>query len=154
MTNERWRDNELPTGGQVAWFITLYLDTLVRKDKHPHKERESIYTVDGKTRPMLVLRRLSKKERGVWWFLVLPITTKGADESSMCHAEFQPIGNCIHTEKQSFVEMRVQRIPENFFVRGSIEKPCNEFGFMNAQKIVHHKLFRTEDRSTWVRFSH
>ena len=134
MTNERWRDHDLPTGGQVARFIKLHLDTLVRKDKHPHKEGESIYTIDGKTRPMLVLERLSR-ERGRRWFRVLPITTKGRDEGGNRRDDVEPIDNCIEADKVSFVEMRPQWLPDNLF-DGSIIKPCDPIVFGHVLRIL------------------
>ena len=146
MTNKQLRDGEFPTSGEVAYFMKLHLDTAVRKDRIPHQNGEWIYSVDAKRRPMIVLRHLRRKNRGVHWFLALPTTTKEQDFGVLY------IGKCIEAGKDTFVEMWPQLVPSTLLDGGPTVKPCDEFAFMNALKIIRHKLVRTGDQGTWVRF--
>lgn len=138
---------DLPRDREVAYFVKLHLDTIVRKGDHPRNGGEAIYSVDGKPRPMLVLQRLQERERGKLWFLVLPVTSAGLDGNEKPKASVQPIGNCIDKHKDSFVEMDVQKLPDNMIVRGSVGEvrrlaPCDPLTFMNVVKIVEHKVLK------------
>jgi len=146
MTNERWSDSELPTGGQIARFVKPHLDkakklpslTLERAktlglDGLRLEKNESLYAVAVKARPMFVLERL-RREHGRRWFLVLPITTK-PDERWKHGEDYYWIDKCIEADKSSFVEMRPLRLPDNLF-DGEILKPCNPIEFDRVLKIL------------------
>lgn len=147
MMNERWVDNagnELPRPGDVAWFIHLHLDDeVVELSRHPSKEDWRIYRVAGKRRPMVVLFRLSKCRRKRRWFRVLPITTKGRDESGKVLADFEFIGRCIDPDKDSFVDLDACDLPDNMLCRSGgrplVREPFNKLAFDAAIKIVSFK---------------
>ena len=136
---------DLPSAGQVAYFVHLHLDTAQDLGEHPIHNDERVYRVNGKARPMLVLAEL-KPERGRRWFHVLRITSKGLDEKGNPKEGHQRIGKCIAPEVDSCVVLELQRLPDNLLhpIDGgsAVVVPCDQFGFDQALKIIHYKFFQ------------
>lgn len=135
-----------PKEGDVATFMHLHLSTATKKGKHPHREGHWVVEVEGKARPMLIIRALPNKDRGRWWFLAMPITSKGKDESGRTRRNVESIGNCLETTRESFVELEVRKYPENLlhFEQGGspLITPCDQDAFRNFFRIVSHKALR------------
>lgn len=135
-----------PAAGEVAYFVHLHLDTACRHADHPHKSDQGIYQVDGKPRPMLVLHEYSSVKRKRRWFLVLPITSKGRDAKDRPRTDVEPIGDCINENRESFVEMSPEQLPENMlYVRSGhhpVVAPCNPLAFANAVKVLERKVLQ------------
>jgi hypothetical protein len=139
-------EKDLPREGEAAYFVHLHLDTAKQGTMRPLTPDVYLYQVEGKPRPMLVIRQLPGRERGRRWFLTLPITSKGRREDGSVLSNVQPIGNCIDVDKQSYVKLEVHRLPENLLNRKDggqlVVKPCDPMGFRNAVRIVSHKMLR------------
>ena len=148
--SSRWNSSEgqgLPQSGDVARFVHLHLDTAAEECEHPYKAAVVVYRVEGKPRPMLVLHRLTRCERGRRWFLVIPITSKGRDEGGQVRSDHEPIGNCIDPNMESFVRMEVLfMLPENLLHREGGDapavKPCDPHAYRNALTVIMHKAMR------------
>ena len=136
----------LPKEGEAAYFMHLHLGTvdLTTKRKHAHKEDHWIMQVEGKARPMLVIRSLPKSERGRTWFWALPITKSGTDGFGKIRDNVQYIGNCLNNDVESFVELEIHEYPENLLHCGDgsspLLTPCNVLAFRSAFSIVIHKV--------------
>lgn len=131
MSVYRRRKHELPEAGQVARFVHLHLDTVRMEKCHTLKEEHASYTVEGKVRPMIVLRACPR-ERGRSWFLVAPLTTKGLDEDGSIKPTCLAVGSCVDPEKESFVKKNeVTRLPDNMLEEGG-----DTMGFMRCDQIV------------------
>jgi len=146
-TNDQWLNNAgqvLPDGGQLAYFVKLHLDTARRRER-ACKDGEWQYIVEGKPRPWLVLTRLPSKKpsRGRRWFLALPITSKGLDENGDVKEGFQPMNKCIDGDRESFVELKPQDLPENLLHakdgQSAVGTPCNPLEFGNVVRIALHR---------------
>lgn len=139
-------EKDLPREGDAAYFVHLHLDTAKQESMRPLTPDVYLYQVEGKPRPMLVIRQLRGRERGRRWFLTLPITSKGRREDGSVLSNVQPIGNCIDVDKQSYVKLELYRLPENLLNRKErgqlVVKPCDPMGFHNAVRIVSHKMLR------------
>lgn len=137
---------QLPNEGDAANFMHLHVSTAVAKGKHPHKEGHWIIEVEGKSRPMLIIRLLPKRERGKKWYLALPITSKGKDESGKTRDNVEDIGNCLNATTQSYVELEIHKYPENLLHSGDQNSPmitpCDKDAFRNFFRIVSHKALR------------
>ena len=149
MTNSR-EDRSIPKEGDVAYFVKLHLDTLQMTGTHPSRQNHRLYSLEGKSRPMLVVRLLPERERGRRWLLVLPITSKGLDTLGNRKDGLQPIGNCLDSSCDSFVELNVCKLPENMICRkndGQLHRltPCDPTSFANAVKVLTHKLMKSRD---------
>jgi len=148
--SRRWNGSEdhgLPQSGDVARFVHLHLDTAAEESQRSDMPAVSVYRVEGKARPMLVLHRLARCERGRSWFLVLPITSKGRDGRGHVLPDCEPIGNCIDADVESFVKMEVLfRLPENLLHReggnAPAVKPCDPHAYRNALTVIRHKAMR------------
>ena len=148
MTNNRV-DRNIPNEGEVAYFVKLHLDTLQLTGPHPVVQEHCLYSLEGKSRPMLVLMVLPERERGRRWLLVLPITSKGLDARGNRKSGLEPIGNCLESSRESFVETNVQKLPENMVCRtsnGQIHRvaPCDPQSFANAIKVVAWKAMKSK----------
>jgi hypothetical protein len=129
----------LPKDGDIAYFIHLHLDTVVEECKHPQRPAERIYRVEGKPRPMLVLRHQLGREYGKCRFWVCPITSRG-DAKGNPRRGYEPIGKCIDGARKSFVSLEPLWLPENMLHGESpIVKPCEPLAFQNAIKVINHK---------------
>ena len=128
----------IPAERDVAEFMKLHLDTAEQRGEHPYNTNEYVYSVDGKPRPMLVIRVFPKRERERRWFLVLPITKKGCDAKGNRRTEFVAIGKLSESGPDSYVEMAPQKLPENLLHRRHgrtrIESPCDRIAFDGAVK--------------------
>ena len=152
MTNSR-ADSSIPKEGDVAYFVKLHLDTLQMTGTHPSRPDHWLYSLEGKSRPMLVIRLLPERVRGRRWFRVLPITSKGSDGNGKQKNGVEPIGNCLDPAVLSFVELEPQVLPENMICRksdGQLDRvtPCDPSSFANAVKVLMvrmYKSMRTKD---------
>ncbi len=106
--------NDELRAGQVVEFVKLHLDTATC---HNRFQEPLVFNVNGKQRPMLVLRRCSEMERGKKLYLVLPITSKGVDKRGKVRPGHVRLGNVIDKNKPSFVDCFVRRIPDNLVWR-------------------------------------
>ena len=149
MTNSR-EDRGIPREGDVAYFVKLHLDTLQMTGTHASLPGHRQYSLEGKSRPMLVVRLLPERERGRRWLLVLPITSKGLDSRGNRKIGLEPIGNCLEPSCDSFVELNVHKLPENMICRtsdGQLNRltPCDPQLFANAVKVLMHKTMKSQD---------
>ena len=138
MTNNR--NTRSPDERDVVYFVHLHLDTVVKQDeKHP-KEDHWFYRVEGKARPMLVVR-VEGSERGQRWFRVVPITSKGFKEDGGVKPNHVPIGKLSGYECNSFAVVgNPQRLPEKMLdcSKGQcrIVDTIDPLGFDNLLKII------------------
>lgn len=138
----------LPVEGEIVYFVKPHLDTLELSGAHETRGDVQIFTLEGKARPMLILRLLPESDRGRRWFLVLPITSKGLNQDGKCKQNMEPIGRCLDPAKDSFVEIDgLAKLPENMISRlsdGAIKRvrPCDRHAISNAQKVVEYKIRR------------
>jgi len=130
--------------GDAAYFMHLHLHTVVIRGKHQYREGHWVLELEGKPRPMLIVRCLPKKERGRSWYVAVPITTKGLDEAGQLRKNHERIGNCLESSKESFILLEPQKYPDNLLhchEPGAPKlTPCDPIGFANAVKIVSHRL--------------
>lgn len=138
----------LPNEGEATYFVKVHLDTLNLVGPHPTIPECRLYALEGKARPMLVLRVLPGRERGRRWLLVLPITSKGLDGRGNRRTDVEPIGNCLDSCRESFVEMSPQKLPDNMICRtdeGRIHRPplCDRQAFANAVKVLTWKVMKS-----------
>lgn len=85
--------------GQAAFFHYLHLDKPRRvHEEHIEGSDNNEYLVEGKPRPLLILRRLdSPKDQGATKYLVLKLTAQPGDpDKSLC------LGDVIKTGKRTF----------------------------------------------------
>ena len=145
MTNGFVASRALPDAKDVVNFLKPHLDTLQVTGQHPSKPELLLCSLEGKPRPMLVLRRFPNKARGRCWFLVLPITSK--EEGTV--GDLQPIGSCLDEGVDSFVEMTPCELPDNLISRTSsghlqpIRRPCDPESFANAIKVLMFKSLKS-----------
>lgn len=153
MTRMTLDDYKKKYEGQIVYFVKLHLDTLKKerplhldpsegKVKRPQRDKLYVYTVVGKSRPMLVMTCLPK-EYGKFWFLVCPITSEGLDENKKLRENMQRMGNCIDPERDSFIETEPQKLPDNMIdaIEGTspVKDPCNRMCVDNAMKVLMYK---------------
>jgi hypothetical protein len=140
-----------PGERDIAYFVDLHLDTvaILQADR---KEKHWIYTVVGKPRPMVVMRRLPGRERGRVWFRVLRITSKGLDEQGRLLPDMQRIGRCIDPDRESFVKLEALKLPENMLSAmdgsSSVHQPCDPLSFGNAVKVLQFKMLRAQQEAS------
>ena len=136
--------DELPNEREVAYFVHLHLDTVTEQARHSEMEDVWIYSVQGKPRPMLVLRRLPERKRGRRMLLVVPITSQGLDSQRKLLPDHEPIGDCLDRGKPSYLKLQLQRLPENLVHRqagkSSIKQPCDPFAFGHVIKTIENKI--------------
>lgn len=139
-------NHRLPRDREVAQFVCLHLNTVKVRERHPQKKDHWLYSVEGKPRPMIVLRRLPHTERGRTRFVVLPVTKSGLDERGRVKDGYAAIGNCIDSSFNSFVKVEQQILPDNMLDSsigdGGIIGVCDPLGFSNAIKMLQRKLLQ------------
>ena len=146
MTNSFGVSSALPNEKEVVDFLKPHFDTLRETGPHPSIPGHRLCTLEGKPRPMLILRCFPKRERGLRWFLVVPLTSKGEDTVG----DLQPIGNCIDEGVDSFVELIPCKLPENMICRNGVGQltrhtPCDPPSFAHAVKVILHKAQKFKD---------
>ena len=138
---------ELPAALDVAYFVKLHLDTVNPSEKVSSGQNgEFRYQIMGKPRPMLVLSRLDQVERGRAWFLAAALTSKGHDPRGMPRPNYEPIGRSVFPDRDSFIVLCPQRIPENLLDAGgrrsAVVKPHDRLASQNVFRIIAHKLLK------------
>lgn len=118
--------SDVPSAGEVAYFVHLHLNTVRDVGMHVHKEKVRMYHVEGKPRPMLVLMQLTEPEYGERIFIVLPITTKPKDGKDRLRTDLLRIGDCIDKDRNSFISLRPQRLPGNLLSNRGDKSPIKE----------------------------
>ena len=104
-------NNDLfPSEREVRYVVKLHLDTARFVRRHERIADQTVYEVEGKIRPALIVREIAR-ERGRRRFLVLCLTTKGLDEQNVTKPECIPVGKLIDSDVDSFVELRLQCMP-------------------------------------------
>lgn len=115
---------ELPDDRDIATFVHLHLRTVSLKappkptESQPQlPEGHALYEVEGKARPMLILKVLSRKRVGRREYLLLPITSKGLDASDQPRKDVVPIGTLINQDRNSFITVEPVKYPESMVSR-------------------------------------
>lgn len=111
--SHRRDDRQLPSDGDVAYFVKLHLDTVECTGPHSTRTDHCCYRVDGKARPMIVIRRIERRRRGRTWFVVLELTTKGLSENGEVMDGYMSIGRAVDRDRDSFVGLKPDELPEN-----------------------------------------
>ena len=128
----------------VAYLVKLHLDTVCLKAPHPSRQDEFIYEVEGKPRPMLIIRVLPKRDRGVHWVLAVALTTSCPRARK---DQLRRIGNCVNEKVVSYVETEVHKLPEtmrpNDANGSAVIKRLDRYAFDHVIKIISHGLLQT-----------
>lgn len=139
----------LPGDGEVAEFFYLHLNTARNVGPHEHIEKTFVFSVDGKARPMLVMRALRKKNRDRHWFLVLPITSKRMDGSDKPRKDIVWLGKLLVESSgrdgpnESGVICEVNRLPDNLMGPNYERRPVKKLDpmtFRNILSLVRHNV--------------
>ena len=138
--------SQSPAEGDIVYFVQLHLNTLSKTEKHPLKQDEWVYKVEGKARPMLVWK-VDANERGRQWFRVIPITTKGLREDGTSKPSHIRIGKLPGFSSESFAEVRVpQYLPDNMLddYGGNCRRVCklDRLAFGNVLNCARNLLMR------------
>ena|SRR5271157_836587 len=95
--------------GHIVCVHFLHLDSVDFKRfpivMHP-KSDNSLYTIEGKPRPMLVIGPNGKPAFGVQWYWVLKLTSKH-------RPKYIPLGHPLDDRTKSFAEPKYYSYPEN-----------------------------------------
>jgi len=115
--------------GQIAYFVHLHLDTVTLFDKQGRQKDCSWYKVEGKRRPMIVQGE-PVLEREVWWYRVVPLTSKPGKGRTR-------VGRIVDPEKVSYAIHDVQRMPECLFDgHGTLMAELDPIGLANITKTI------------------
>ncbi len=115
--------SQLPKEMDIAYFVHLHLDTTEPSSDRSHKQDHFVYCVEGKPRPMLVLRVLPD-HRGRRWFRVLPITSKGKDANERLKNGVFFVGKLPGNERDSYITADdLRKLPENMVHRAKDRSP-------------------------------
>lgn len=98
--------------GTVVYGIHLHRDTTKVLKDHRFKDAVFYCEIEAKRRPFLIVRRCAE-ERGKTWFLTAPITSKGLNARDQPRKDVMRIGNLIDEKKQSYLQLFVEKVPEN-----------------------------------------
>lgn len=132
--------------GQVAKFAYLHLDTAQHIDTHRQKGGTNIYRIEGKVRPMIVMSIRATRIRGRCWYMVAKVTSKGLCEDGSLKRGFEPIGNCIEEDTESFVQLFLECYPDNLLCYDGNHpdrcEPSDRIAFQYAIRVLQHKLLK------------
>lgn len=115
--------NELPNRfGHILWFVHLHLETAC-KVRSGKKDRENVYEVEGKTRPMFVIDCVNGRAKNSLVYRVLPITKSGLKEDGTVKRGFLDTQEFLTPGVRSFVELSPREYPQNLLAPESLRDP-------------------------------
>lgn len=130
----------LPEERDIVYCVHLHLNTVTPVEKLSDKEDHWIYRVEGKARPMLVVR-VENSKPGRRLFRVIPITSQGLKEDGQLKPGHVRIGRLQGYECNSFANVGdPQTLPENMLANSKgqnrIVDTIDPLGFDNLLKII------------------
>jgi hypothetical protein len=126
--------------GQIVYAHFLHLDSIdpVRHCEPKYDEwgnyAHSIYTVQGKPRPLLVIGPNGEDRSGVQWYWVLKLTSSGGSSGKANRRGLVRLGCLLDGCTISYVERHPYSYPDNLFER--TVKPLDRLDLLNILKIV------------------
>jgi hypothetical protein len=102
--------------GEIVYAHHLHLDSIdLGRDcrREPGASKNYLYTVKGKTRPMVVISPNGEKKCGIQWYWALTLTSAAGDPDAAQRRGYVRLGYIVDNRTVSYTDCRLHSIPEN-----------------------------------------